>query len=718
MKTQFGIRALSVALTLTIVGSVLSGCGNESKLEKNQHKDTVNESLSDKFNLSSNKDIDEAKKAEEEAKKAEEEAKRAEEEAKKKEEEAKKAEEEARVKEERLKAEAEAKKAEEERIKAEEETKKAEEERLKAEAEAKKAEEERLKAEAEAKKAEEERYKAEEEAANALTPTQLTSINMLHYMTVLTQKINTSNGNQLFLETARTSLYNDTNLNAVDTKTQAQITQLVSIIDQYRMVDVKRERLRFIYERNQAQALRQAIPNPMGLLSAVQSGSLLKAAASVVYMAVDSVTSYQSASSQAELQFIQEGWALDDEETKLLQDSTTAQFNYMCNMVRDYDLPDEYIVRDEDVRIFVEWANKTNRMQKIDWLKANESKYQKFGPYWLELVKDYYNEKEYKDCLEAIAQYESISARITRKDQDYAEVLPMVIIAAKETMSKYYYTETARKYCKTIIENTKDEDWSLRYFVAQIYLDLYRQTKDKVDLKAAYDIVYYNVNTLVDEQKKLNATYLAPIVEAEAEKDATKRAKEEIKQYNKLLKDERKVALPPVSEALYLNCELLFALAKEVGIDAGERGRIDGVLHENGDALFLSTTLDNRFRYGGGINSVNAANIPVTFDGSEFTIPVAYLSDRYQVTVKVNGTDLLDDWVVDEVERPKNTSYTEYTAELYSKKGKAYDFKEGDRIDILVVPVADSPEDSFSFSFEAIETTSYFVMHGIDFVRK
>ncbi len=54
--------------------------------------------------------------------------------------------------------------------------------------------------------------------------------------------------------------------------------------------------------------LRQAIPNPLGLLSTVQSKNLLKTAISVLYMTVDSALSYLSATSQAELQFIQNGW--------------------------------------------------------------------------------------------------------------------------------------------------------------------------------------------------------------------------------------------------------------------------------------------------------------------------------------------------------------------------------------------------------------------------
>lgn len=327
-----------------------------------------------------------------------------------------------------------------------------------------------------------------EDEDGELTPTQLNSINMLNYMTVLTQQINESKGNQMFLESARSTLYNETNLNAVDPMTQAQITQLAGVIDNYRMIDVKRDRLEYINEQNRAQALRQAIPNPVGLLSAVQSGSLLKAAASVVYMAVDSASSYSSAINQAEQQYIKEGWELDDEEVKSLQSSTTAQFNYMCNMVRDYDLPDDYVVRETDIENFVKWTKKTNVVSKISWLEDNEKTFSKFRPYWLELLKDYYDSGDYEKCLEAAHQYEIISTRIIRKDLDYANMLPMVIISAKETMTTEEYVNVAGEYCSIIRDNTKDTDWSLRYFVAQIYIDLYALTKDASYLENAYDI--------------------------------------------------------------------------------------------------------------------------------------------------------------------------------------------------------------------------------------
>ena len=81
-------------------------------------------------------------------------------------------------------------------------------------------------------------------------------------------------------------------------------------------------------------------------------------------------------------------------------------------------------------------------------------------------------------------------------------------------------------------------------------MDLNILTKDELYLEKAYEIALGNVNVLVDEQRTLNKTYMEEIQKIEADKDSTKREKEEIKKYNKLLKEQRKVELPPVSEIL------------------------------------------------------------------------------------------------------------------------------------------------------------------------
>jgi hypothetical protein len=563
---------------------------------------------------------------------------------------------------------------------------------------------------------------SEKDIVGGLTDEQLNSINMLNYMTSLTRKINEEKGNQLYLETAYES-FDNLYPNSVDRNTQAQVTSLMDTIQNYRMISVKRERLQYIYEQNTAQAYRKAVPNPMGLLSAVASGSKIKMIAAVVYMAIDSATSYASAKSQADLDFIKDGWELDDEEANELHNSTKSAMNYMFDMVRNYELPGDLALNKEAVENFVIWSNKPDSQleRKISWFESNQNTYAAFGPYWLELAKDYYNNGNYKKCLEAVHRYEAVSSRIFRKDKDYANVLPMAIVSARETMTREEYVKLASNYCEVIHENTKDKDWTYRYFVAQIYMDLYSMTKDKSYIDKAYTVARENVNYLVDEQKRLNAEYLSDVKEVKAGKDATKREKKEIKQYNKAIKAERKTALPPVSEALYLNAELLFGLAKEKNINATEKKKIENILHENGDAIFLAKALDDRFWFNKTSSSVNIDDISMEFDGTKIVIPASCIADRSKISVTVtgaNGTKTFENWVVTEVKRPKKSqNCSEFRVTLKLKDSEKYKYQVGDAITVRITPVEEVPNVYWDFNYRVVETRTAGVIKGTAFER-
>ena len=148
---------------------------------------------------------------------------------------------------------------------------------------------------------------------------------------------------------------------------------------------------------------------------------------------------------------------------------------------------------------------------------------------------------------------------IFRKDYDFARALPMAIVSAEYTKDDADYIIIADDYCQKILVNTSNDDWALRYFAAQIYVGLYAKTNDEAYLRKAYDITINNVNYLVDEQRTMNITYLADVVELTAPKGETASAKKEREQYNKMLKEERKTELAPISEPLCLtvNCSLV-----------------------------------------------------------------------------------------------------------------------------------------------------------------
>lgn len=139
-----------------------------------------------------------------------------------------------------------------------------------------------------------------EEEETLETP-QRKAVNMLNYITVLTQGIHASNGSRAYLDSVKFTLQNNLSLSAIDSETQKQINNLWKTIDGYSMASVKRERIEFLYEQNKAQAMKSAIPNPLSMMNTVQAGNALKLAASVLYMAIDAKSSYERATTEADL---------------------------------------------------------------------------------------------------------------------------------------------------------------------------------------------------------------------------------------------------------------------------------------------------------------------------------------------------------------------------------------------------------------------------------
>ena len=539
-----------------------------------------------------------------------------------------------------------------------------------------------------------------EEATDPLTDTQHNSINMLNYLTVLTQEINSSKNSKLYLEQAYSSIVNNTYPNAIDDRTLGELNALLDTLEGYRMVAEKRERLEYIYEQNKAQALRDAVPNPLGLISTVQSFSLAKMVASVAYMTVDSVTSYQTSAAQADLQYLQDGWALDDEDAEFLHNQRKSTFSYMVKTVNENKLPGELALTEESVDTFVDWKNNQNVVARIRFLESNQNTYMAFGGYWLTLAQSYYENQDYEKCLDAIKSYEDLEICIFRKDYDYAEVLPYAIAASEEVLSGSDYISNIEHYAENIINNTGNDQWSLRYIAAQAYIELYSKTNDDTYLRKAYDIALDNVNNLVSKQYSMNETFLAEVVEVKAEKGDTSEKKDEIKKYNKMLKEERKAELSPVYEPLMLNCDLLFSLAEELKLPEKETLQIEQILHENSEPLFLVNELDNLYTFSP--NDIDTSEIDMSFDGEELVIPAKYVSDDTKITVTIKGKNTLetiDDWKLTKVTRKTEGDIDTFKAMYSSETAKKFKYSGNMEIDIEINAKPDSAAENLHFKY-------------------
>lgn len=579
-----------------------------------------------------------------------------------------------------------------------------EEERKKAEEEAKKAEEEAKKAEEEAKKAEEERKKTEEakKAEEARIAMQNNSFSMMYYLAITAENIRISKNNRVILDEIYTSLLNDINPGAVDDITLEHLRHLRDIINSFNKVNTKRERLQFIYNQNKAAAIRSAVPNPIAILSVTNSLDWKKLAMTVLYTAVDSYTSYKNANASADMEYLISGWELDDEENDALQKNRGAAFDYMVKMVQKYDLDGKRTLNEKDIQKFSEICEIQSVYERIQRLNSEVETYKLVGSYWLELIDCYFEASKYKECLECIESYNSLSSGIFRKDYNYAKGLPKIIVAAQYEYKGIKYEEKISGYVKDLLDNTDNskEYWSIRLFAAEVYMDLFSKYQKQEYLNEAYNIALDNVTVLLEDQRKLNQTYLNEVEnvvveepdyryltekEEKEKKEQYKAEKKQAEAYNKALKNARKTELPSIYEPLVVNCELLFSLANQLNISGEEKIKIENILQTNSYGTFITQPINWFYSF---------EKYTFWYDASmtkkEIIIPVRALTEKTKITVRVtaNGTNYyFDDCIVKKVVRSANdfkSYFNDYYAHIESEKLKDFTWSKDAKIQIIL----------------------------------
>lgn len=542
-----------------------------------------------------------------------------------------------------------------------------------------------------------------------LSDIQRNSVNMLNWLALLTQEINAASNNRMYMEEVYSLIVNETYPNAVDIHTQDRLRGIREALERYRMNDVKRERLEYLYEQNQAESIRAAIPNPMTLLSAVQSKGLAGLAGSIVFMAADAVTSYSSQKTSQEMQYLQDGWVLEDEATEVFYSLRSDTFDYMIDIVRAYELPGMLALNEKAIDEFVSWKQKPNLTRRLQFLESNRETYQAFGSYYLTLAETYYQSGNDAACLQAVKDYEELNTRIFRRDREYAKVLPLAIIAAEREMEASAYQAYATEKVNTLLDNITGEDWALRYFAAQTCVDLYAQTKDEAYLQQAYQAGKDNVNYLLDKQMKQNAAYLAPVQEAPIPKGTSGSKAEEIKKYNQMLWEKRKTELPPVYEPLLLNCDMLFALVDLLSLTKEEKNDVENLLHTENNPLFLNAYLDSQFHIA---STPVVAEADITFDGYTLVLPAWMVSDHTVITATVQDAEQsapLGSWTLNWVDRKTEGDLSTFTARYVSEEARKYPYVPGTTVVFNVQPYVDGCAETCSFSFAVMDAKPNFI---------
>lgn len=509
---------------------------------------------------------------------------------------------------------------------------------------------------------------------------QYNSLALLNYLSLVTQEINASQNNSLYLENVYTNLVNNIDPEGIDPLTQEQLSGMLDTIEKYRVNNQKREQLQRFYGVAKANVIEESI-NTAELKNITRNISetaeqfasnknvnFCIALASVCgeYLSDLQLASYQEKcyEREIELDYIKNSMNLDNEASNDLHNSRKMLFKYMIEVVRNDNLSSDLVLNEKSVDEFVRWKSE-NVHQRIEFLESNQETYSQFGYYWLELANSYFESNDYQNCLDAFSKYEEIQPQIFRKDINYANTIPKIIASSAYIYPMEKYIEEAQKYLPILIENTEDSDWSLRYFASQIYANLFLETNDKKFLQNAYDITLDNVNYLIIEQKKMNEDYMSDIQDIliPIPEKTTKEEEKEIEDYNNELKEKRKTELPITFRPLELNCDLLFSLATQLNISTEEKSKIDNIMRGADGYLFLTSTLEEKYSFNKEKNRVDAEYAKDTL-----VLPVNVLSSSTKIIVKVTDdgkTNTYSDWKLEKVNR-SNDDISHFSAEYTS----------------------------------------------------
>lgn len=528
-----------------------------------------------------------------------------------------------------------------------------------------------------------------------LSAEQKNAIAMLNYLALTTEEIHITKNNRLLLEEIYTSLLNEINPGSIDNITQDHLNNVRDVIKEFLNIEAKREQLLYIYNREKASAMKAAVPNPLAVLSVTNSLDWKRLVTGVAFTVIDSYNNYKSANDNAEHEYFLSGWELDQEESNVILRNRDYTFNYMTDIVQEYGSEENKVklgkltLNEKAIENFAEICAIDEVHRKIERLTYVEETYKLFGNYWLELADCYYTTGEYEQCLACIAKYYELDISIFRQDFNIVPILPKAIVAAQAVYTGNEYVTNVQAFADAIVDNASPDEWAVRYFAAQTYMDLYAKTENRAYLEKAYEIIKHNVTELIEEQISLNTTYLQDVQKVTlSNKQAKLLSEEEKKQeqtridaYNKALEDNRKLELPPIYEPLALNCELLFALAEELDIDATEKEKIHNILQIDASGIFLCVPLTNRYSFK---NIASTYSIELTKD--QITIPANLLLQgaSISVTVKHGGeSTVLDDWTVSSVERTGKT-VNSFNAYYTSKQMSEFKWSSDAQITIKI----------------------------------
>ena len=425
---------------------------------------------------------------------------------------------------------------------------------------------------------------------------QTNAVAMLNYLAVMSERIRSARSSRLVLNEVYDELINDLDPSQVDLETLGHVQGMMNAIQKFRTFEAKRLHAQYLLEQGQAQAIWQ------GASAAVKNGTVKSGGylALGVRMA-DGFLTWQQADAAARLASVKTGWELDEAEQQTLHELRLSSFSYMVRISNEFNLSWNQTLNEENVRALVRMENEANPVLRIQYLETGRRIYASYGGYWLLLARSYYEVGEWEKCLEAVDAYRALDIRIFRRDHELAQVMPMAIDALNHLTSySVGFIRKATPYLEILRENAGADDWQLHFSAALTWLDVCARTPDSRKeerweyFDAAYEELISALPCLIQEQRRLNEVWLAPVAVMPLTEGLTAAQRAERQEYNAAMTLRRSTELAPVYEPLRLYLRLLHGMQTAAGDAFAEHAEhLDQMLHPEQSSVRSKTFKGN-----------------------------------------------------------------------------------------------------------------------------
>lgn len=281
-------------------------------------------------------------------------------------------------------------------------------------------------------------------------------------------------------------------------------------ISEFKSIDVKRERLEYIYNQNKSMAIASLVPNALSVATiALTSGNPKQAIIAVAGTALSSINSYLTTKQKNELENIQKQWELDDEATNVFNNLNNAIFSNLTVLSHEYGFSRDDYASLETIQDFVKLVeNKETKAEEIILRCVGtsfERELSKFSDYWRIIGTAYYELGDYQNALSAINHFEKCYENVFYHDEKYAQMMMIKAYCLDElSVNKTEIVDDLVEIADAIYENLPEgKGWVQKYYCYHIYMDVAEYTGDRSYLIKAFallnEVFYTNIETYSDD---------------------------------------------------------------------------------------------------------------------------------------------------------------------------------------------------------------------------